>query len=143
MLQLDYNSNQVIAIIPDSNLDTSSIVLKFTQDYNKLVTFSSASVSKKGDYLICLITGSQLPTASGLYTVDIYSGVIKNTLTWSEWTPTWTTLTETWPTYSGSIILTTGSLIDVERAWVSGSDEISINFYTSSNDNGQFYTYDG
>ena len=77
------------------------------------------------------ITGSNLPTASGLYTVNFYEGTATGTLTWSTWTQVWTTLTSLWPSYSGSVIISTGSLIDIERAFVSGSNEVSINQYLS------------
>jgi hypothetical protein len=109
MIQLNHNtSSNTFAVLNSS--DSSELIVEFIQDYNKETSYGTASVYTLGQYLIGNITGSQVPTASGLYTVNFYSA---------------------------------SNMIDTERAWVSGSDETSINYYTSSNDNGQFYTYDG
>jgi len=142
MIQLNHNtSSNTFAILTNST--GSELFVEFIQDYNKWVSYGTASVYTLGQYLIGNITGSQVPTASGLYTVNFYESSTSGSLIWSTWTPVWTTLTSLWPSYSGSSVTTTGSLIDVERAWISGSDQTSINYYTSSNDYGQFYTYDG
>ena len=109
MLQLNCNTSSNSFAILNNSTD-SELHVEFIQDYNKLISYGTASIQNTGQYLICSITGSQIPTASGLYTVNFYSA-------------------STW--------------LNTERAWVSGSDQTSINYYTSSNDYGQFYTYDG
>jgi len=143
MLQLNHSASfNTIAVLPAFSASlSSSVVLRFSQDYDNSTKIVSGSVISNNNYLIIDVEGSQLPTASGLYTVDIYNGAITNTLVWSNWTPVWTTLTETWPTYSGSLILTTGSLLDIERAWVSGTNDVSVSQYQTNNI--VFYTYNG
>ena len=143
MLQLNHSASfNTIAVLPSFSANISnSIVLRFSQDYDKSVTVVSGSVISNNNYLIVDIPGSSLPTASGLYTVDIYEGIDENTLVWSNWTPEWTNLTDTWISYSGSIIALSGSLLDIERAWVSGTNDVSISQYETGNI--VFYTYNG
>ena len=142
MIQLNHNtSSNTFAIL--NNSTGSELFVEFIQDYNKEISYGTASIYTQGQYLISNITGSQVPTASGLYTVNFYEFSTSGSLVWSNWSPTWVSLTDSWNSYSGSTVTSVGIIIDTERAWVSGSDQTSINYYTSSNDNGQFYTYDG
>jgi hypothetical protein len=134
MLQLNSNTgSNVIAVIPNiTGSYSGSILVEFIYDYTwASSSIVPATVITNNNYLIMDITGSNLPTASGLYTVNFFSGSLSNDLTWSTWTPTWTTLTSLWPSYSGSVIIVTGSLIDTERAWVSGSNDPNIIQYLS------------
>ena len=134
MLQLNSNTgSNVIAVIPNiTGSYSGSVLVQFTYDYtSQTSSIVPATVITNNNYLIMDITGSNLPTASGLYTVNFYEGTATGTLTWSTWTQVWTTLTSLWPSYSGSVIISTGSLIDIERAFVSGSNEVSINQYLS------------
>jgi hypothetical protein len=135
MLQLNYNtSSNVIAVIPEITGNYSgSIAVEFKYDYlnDNVSHWATASVISNNNYLIANIPGHQLPTASGFYSVNFYDTTEVSTLTWATWSTQWNLLSSSWVSYSGSNVISTGSVIDIERAFVSGSNEVSINQYLS------------
>jgi CBS domain-containing protein len=136
MLQLNYNtSSNVIAVIPDvTGSYSGSLLVEFKYDYlyGNVSHWVTASVISNNNYLIANIPGNQLPTASGLYTVNFYESSLTQSLVWSTWTPEYNLLNNTWISYSGSFgLVKSGSTFDVERAFVSGSNEVSIYQYLS------------
>jgi hypothetical protein len=142
MLQLNHNtSSNVIAVLPNiTGSYSGSILVEFIYDYTwDSGSIVPATVITNNNYLIMDLAGSNVPTASGLYTINFYSGTPTGTLTWSTWTENWTTLTELWPSYSGSVIITTGSLIDTERGFISGSNDTAFDIYGSGSV--PFYVY--
>jgi hypothetical protein len=110
MLQLNHNtSSNVIAVLPNiTGSYSGNVDLQFKYDYtNQSGSLVPATVITNNNYLIMDLTGSSVPTASGFYTVSIYSSSV---------------------------------LIDNERAFISGSNNVSIDQYlyqTSST----FYVY--
>jgi hypothetical protein len=102
MLQLNYNtSSNIIAVIPDiTGSYSGSIAVEFKYDYlnDNTSTWATANVITNNNYLICDITGSQIPTASGFYSVNFITG-------------------------SNTIV--------TERAFVSGSNDVSFYQYLS------------
>jgi len=74
MLQLNHNTaSNIIAVIPDiTGSYSGSIQVEFKYDYlnDNTSTWATASVITNNNYLICDITGSQIPTASGFYSVN-------------------------------------------------------------------------
>lgn len=85
-------------------------------------------------------TGSDVPTPSGQYTVEVRIGDLVGAL-WGTYSPTYTATSDTWSTVSGGI--TVGDLLYSDRAYVSGSNETSITQYLSPNENGTYITYNG
>jgi hypothetical protein len=142
MLQLNHNtSSNVIAILPNvTGSYSGSILVEFIYDYTwDSGSIVPATVITNNNYLIMDITGSNLPTASGLYTINFYTGILPDALTWSTWTELWPTLTSLWPSYSGSVIITTGSLIDTERGFIEGNNNTIFDIYGSGSV--PFYVY--
>jgi hypothetical protein len=135
MLQLNYNTaSNIIAVIPiETGIYGDNIAVEFKYDYlnDNISHWATASVISNNNYLIANIPGQQLPTASGLYSVNFYNTSEVSTLTWSNWSTKWNLLIGSWTSYSGSTIISTGSIFDVERAYVSGSNEVSIVQYLS------------
>jgi hypothetical protein len=78
MLQLNHNTgSNVIAILPNvTGSYSGSIQVEFKYDYlmDNVSQWATASVISNNNYLICDITGSQIPTASGFYSVNFITG---------------------------------------------------------------------
>jgi len=131
LLQLSANTgSNIICVLPiQTGSYSGSLLVQFIYDYTNSSSISEAQVITNNNYLIMNITGSNLPTASGLYTLNFYDINLSGSLVWSTWTPIWTTLTNLWTSYTGSGAPTTGSLIVNERAWISGSNDVPVNQY--------------
>jgi hypothetical protein len=77
MLQLNHNtSSNVIAVLPNiTGSYSGSILVEFIYDYTwDSGSIVPATVITNNNYLIMDLAGSNVPTASGLYTINFYSG---------------------------------------------------------------------
>jgi hypothetical protein len=150
MLQFSYNQNtNSNAIWPDytASANLSQVILDFTSSYDKSVlTGSIADVLNTtglgNPWLVFSLSGSRVPTPSGQYDVNIweFSQVAGGLGIWIEQNTLFGATNETWNTGPGGTVRT--NLLSTERAYVSGSNESSIDRYLSPYD-GYYYTYNG
>jgi hypothetical protein len=150
MLQLNVSSTtNSSAVYPDvtASLGTTQVLLEFTQSYD---------YSKKGDvvatlintpsltnpWLVFQVSGSTLPTASGQYDVNIWQFVPSTSSlgTWSTQATQWTLTSQLWSGTTGSAYTKT-NLLSTERAFISGSNQVSTTTYLSPTDGGTYTTY--
>ena len=87
--------------------------------------------------LVLQISSSDVPEYTGNYTVTLQEYVSAPALTWVEAAVTFGAADFQWSS-GGELNKRT---IDVERAWVSGSDVPSFNQYAGSPSQGQYSTY--
>jgi hypothetical protein len=146
MLQFDgsiaTNSNAVYPNVTAS-AGITSVLLDFTQAYDKSTKPSVEaalinSVSPLNPWLIFQISGSAAPTASGQYNVNIWEYSSSLLDTWGNQSTTWTVNNNTWSGGDGYYRL---NLLSTDRAWVSGSNEYSINEYLLPVNGGTYVTY--
>jgi hypothetical protein len=144
MLKLDKSqptSTLAIYLNTTESFDNDVLVLSLTQSYD----LSNSNIeyfvdSEKGQYRVGTISGSQIPSPSGQYNVDIYSGSFSDAI-WSQVAIAWNAYEETWS--SAGIYLPTGSVLRTMRAWVSGSNDVAFTTYESPNELGTYTTYNG
>jgi len=147
MLQFDRslstNSNAVYPNITAS-VGTTTLLLDFTQSYDSSTTANVAAVllntvSPSNEWLVFQVSGSVVPTASGQYNVDIYqaTAVTSSLGTWGAQATLWVDTANQWNGAGGFI---KGNFLSTERAYVSGSNEISITQYLSPTSS-RYYTY--
>lgn len=96
--------------------------------------------NKKGQYYIGNISGSQMPSPTGQYDIEIYSGSFQGAI-WSQVATAWGAYNEVWSTAGD--YQPTGNVLRTIRAWVSGSNDSSIKNYVSPNELGTYTTYNG
>lgn len=143
MLKLDksqpINTIAVHLNSPPENMDT--MVFVYSQSYDlSNGTMEFYVDSQKGKYLIGGISGSQIPSPSGQYNIDIYSGSFQSA-TWSEVNEYWNNYNELWN--EANYFIPAGDLLRTIRAWVSGSNDTPITMYQSPNELGTYTTYQG
>ena len=147
MLQLNVSSaTNSNAVYPDitASAGTTQILLDFTQsyDYSTKGNVIANLINVPGPtnpWLVFQVTGSSLPTASGQYNVDIWQFTQTSTLgTWINQATLWASTANQW-NGAGSYIKTT--LLSTERAFISGSNEVSTTTYLLPTNGGAYSTY--
>lgn len=95
------------------------------------------------NYLIIENDGSDVPSPSGQYDVEVYTATeVTVQATWIQASKTWINETDEWNSVGEEII----GLVDLlysDRAYISGSNESSITTYVSSNEDAAYTTYNG
>jgi hypothetical protein len=148
MLQFNHsapvNSNAVYPNVTAS-AGTANLLLDFTQSYDlstkgDVVATMINNVGPLNPWLVFQITGSNAPTASGQYNVDIYSAnyVTGSALIWGTTSTQWVLTNVTWGDTPGYI---KDALLSTERAFVSGSNEYDITQYLLPANGGKYTTY--
>ena len=95
------------------------------------------------NYLIIENDGSDVPSPSGQYDVEVYTAEeVTVQATWIEASKTWINETDEWNSV-GAEIITLADLLYSDRAYISGSNESSITTYVSSNEDAAYTTYNG
>jgi hypothetical protein len=147
MLQLNVSSaTNSSAVYPDiaAPAGTTALVLEFTQSYDystkgnilaNLINVPSAT----NPWLVFQVNGNTLPTASGQYDVNIY----ENTSTgvayqWFNAIITWQNANFEWSQGANPI---KGLLLSTERAFISGSNQVSTTTYLLPTNGGTYTTY--
>ena len=146
MLQFDRslttNSNAVYPNITAS-VGTTVLLLDFTQAYDGSTTENVEAtllntVGPLNEWLVFQLSGSTVPTASGQYNVDIWSAAPLPSLnTWGAQATIWTSTNNTW---AGNSPYIKDILLSTERAFISGSNEVTITQYLSPTSS-RYYTY--
>jgi hypothetical protein len=147
MLQLNVSSaTNSSAVYPDitASLGTTQVLLDFTQsyDYSTKANVVATLINSPGPlnpWLVFQVTGSTLPTASGQYNVNIWEFSQASTLgTWGTQATLWVNTNNTWGG-AGSFVKTI--LLSTERAFISGSNEVSTTTYLLPTNGGTYSTY--
>ena len=151
MLQFSYNqpinSNAIYPSPTTASANLANVLLDFTQSYDlSTVLGVEADVlnttGRGNPWVVFSITGSSAPTASGQYDVNIWEYTSTSVLgKWDEQNTLWASTSIKWNGEGGDINRT--RLLSTERAYVSGSNESTITQYTSPNENGTYYVYNG
>ena len=140
------NPTNTFAVYPDvsssyANSPAARYVITLTQDYDKSVTTFTGSLinspSRVNPRLVFQVTGSVIPEWSGLYTFNLQESLDVG-YKWGEANLKWSEANTKWSAREFSI---SQSLVDSDRAKVSGSDSIVFNQYTGSVQTGAYTTY--
>lgn len=142
MLKLNKSqATNTLAIHLNTTASYTDLALVYSQSYdlsNGVIPFSIDEI--KGNYYIGNVSGSDVPSPSGQYNIDIYEGSNLGNLVWGTTTTTWLATTTTWGASGFSPV---GSILRSIRAWVSGSNDVAFTDYVSPNELGTYTTYNG
>jgi hypothetical protein len=150
MLQLNVSSTaNSSAVYPDvtASLGTTQVLLEFTQsyDYSKkgdVVATLINTVGPTNPWLVFQVSGSTLPTASGQYDVNIweFTASTSSLATWATQATQWTLTNVLWSGGTGSAYTKT-QLLSTDRAFISGSNQVSTTTYLLPANGGTYTTY--
>jgi len=146
MLQLSKGlATNIVAFYPDIPISSSATQIRFSgsQDYDRSSSVFDAVVTSNVDetpYVIAEFSGSLLPSASGLFSYDVFELVPGVPLIWNTTNTQWQLTTTIWNS-TGSLV-TADKLVSL-RAFNSGSDVPVFTQYESPNENGAYITYLG
>lgn len=147
---LQFNKSQATntnAVWPDNELTasyTGDLVVDFSQSYDNSFTPAGGTIINNPgvngqEYIVFQVTGSDVPSPSGQYNVNIYTGTIYDAI-WGQVNTKWEAMSSKWSSNKG---YNRDTLLTTERAYVSGSNESQITQYVSPNENGTYTTYNG
>ncbi len=146
MLQLNVSSTtNSSAVYPDvtASVGTTQVLLEFTQsyDYSKKDNVIATLLNSPGPtnpWLVFQVSGSTLPTASGQYDVKIWEFTSTSLGTWIGTTSTFTATVGQWGGGAGYI---KNVLLSTDRAFISGSNQVSTTTYLLPTNGGTYTTY--
>ena len=141
MIQLNKSTQtNTVAFYPEASISSSVINLfvSYSQDINRNGGDFNAAIVSKNNWVVANISGSVLPTGSGLYTLDIFELVEGPPLVWNTSAEDWEDVLSDWNSENSEAV---GALIATERSYISGSNNLSYNTYLSSDENGYYVTY--
>jgi len=136
-----------ISIYPEisslySNSPSGGYDLYVTQDYNDQETLLSASLintpTEFDPRLVLQIQSQDVPSSSGLYKTQLQEFVLRSD-TWGNTNTKWVDADNRWSDRAKF----DRRNIDVDRAYVSGSDIPVFTSYTSPDETGRYTTYNG
>ena len=140
------NTNAVWIQTPNTSSDYyDTLQLVYSQSYDRsngkfdLVTYSAPNQYR--NWLVITNSGSLVPIPSGQYNIEIFTSALSPIATWGGTDQVWATTDQVWETFNGELVL--GDLIYSDRAFISGSNEVSITQYVSPDENGTYTTYNG
>ena len=143
------NTNAVwIDTVNTSSNYYSNLRVVYSQSYdlsNGIFAVSTTSAPNQyRHWLVISNSGSVVPTPSGQYDIGIYTTTpVSGGATWNTAVQTFAEANQTWGGFAGGDIYEITDLIYSDRAYVSGSNEVEITEYVSSNENGTYTTYNG
>ena len=146
MLQLSKGlATNIVAFYPDIPISSSATQIRFSgsQDYDRSSSVFDAVVTSNVDetpYIIAEFSGSLLPSASGLFSYDVFELELGTPLVWNLATTQWQLTNTIWNTATGIVV---GDKLVSLRAFNSGSDVPVFTQYESPNENGAYITYLG
>ena len=146
MLQLSKGlATNIVAFYPDIPISASVTQIRFSgsQDYDRSASIFDAVVTSNVDetpYVIAEFSGSLLPSASGLFSYDVFELEVGAPLIWNTTNTQWQLTTAIWNIATGIVV---GDKLVSLRAFNSGSDVPVFMQYESPNENGTYITYLG
>ena len=147
-LQYASSGTQTIAVWPDvtSSLagnPSASFDMVLVNDFGQQSTTvdltlqnTPTSVTPR---LVFSLNKAQLPPYTGNYTIKIREG-LGSALIWGQANITWGNIQAQW---NDSSFVSTPVELDIDRAWISGSDVPSFIQYTSPDETGAYSIYHG
>lgn len=150
MQNLEYSATgfKYISVYPEYTASyvgnaSASYTLDYVQDYDQ----SSGSLdltllntpNKVDPRLTFRLSKSQIPSASGFYTIQIKEG-LADRRTWGSTNVKWSAADFEW---SDTSPVAGDTILDTDRAWVSGSDVPAFTQYESPYETGTYTTYHG
>ena len=156
MIRLNYSSSGIDtnALWVNYPVSASEALYSITSSYDQSTWELSGSIisntTKGGDgWLLVQSNRNQAPTASGQYMADIspyvseFQDAIWNVtaLKWADNNDPIAIIDYRWATFQKYLNRKyDGGFIDIERVWVSGSNDPAITDFISTNENGTFNT---
>ena len=148
MIQLQYSSGSEIqnrTVYVDTKYTGSLLKIYLTSSFSGDVTPVDATIISNnstdyGGWILYEIQSSTVPTKSGQYDANIYELETSGSATWITAKSTWINETSDWESYSADTEV--GSLLNSDRALVSGSDYDQI-FKHQFEDQANFNVYHG
>ncbi len=147
MINLNRAQNtNTIAIYPESasiyyNNPSGSFELQVSQDYNRNTgSIPLALLNSPTEFsprLVFQILGSTIPSSSGIYTYTLEEFITVSN-TWIEQNTIWSLTDLQWGSGEDK---SSARTLDVDRAWISGSDIPEFNQYVSPDEDGYYVTY--
>lgn len=139
---IQFNKSQTIntvAFYPEAPISASVSNVRFyySQDINRNTGSFEGAVDSKLNWVITKVSGSDLPSPSGLYTLTVYE-LLAQALVWNITGEIWSLANVSWDSTTGE---TTGSFLATERAYISGSNESGLTVYLSPGQAGYYITY--
>lgn len=138
MIQLNKSQTiNTVAFYPEAPISASVSNVRFyySQDINRNTGSFDGVVDSKLNWVITKVSGSHVPSPSGLYTLTVYE-LLGQVLVWNTANQLWNTANVSWN--AGA---TTGSFLATERAYISGSNESGLTVYLSPGQAGYYITY--
>ncbi len=125
----------------------NTLKVVYSQSYDQssgLIPVTATSLpTAYRNYLIIQNTGSDVPSPSGQYDVEVYTSTdIRVSAIWGTLEKTWAAESDVWSNV-GEDEVSLLNLIYSDRAFISGSNESSITTYVSSNEDARYTTYNG
>jgi hypothetical protein len=141
MLKLDKSQDiNTIALHLTTTASLTEVAFVYSQSYDlSNGTFFGDVPSTKGKYRIVNISGSELPTPSGQYDIDVYEAEEFGAVTWQNANIIWGNNPYTWDAVGDKQIV--GDVLRTIRAWISGSNDVSFTNYITDNEFGTYTTY--
>lgn len=138
------NTNAVWIQTPNTSSGYyNTLQVVYSQSYDQSNgRFNVTTVSPPNQYrhwLVISNSGSLVPSPSGQYDIQIYTVTLEPAV-WNQVATAWDSYDEFWETAGDDAL---DNLIYSDRAFVSGSNETSIEQYISPNENGTYTTYNG
>jgi len=119
------------------------LVVVYSQSYDNsngvIEVVTTSAPNRYTNWLILQNSGSQVPSPSGQYDVNVFTGAFISAI-WDQVATPWDSYDEIWDT-AGYLI--PDELLYSDRAYVSGSNESNITQYVSPDENGSYITYNG
>lgn len=103
----------------------------------ELTRLNTNQSNNSSNVFVFQVTGSRLPTASGQYSVDLLADAPAGQL-WGSAHYLFGDLHQRWAFVTASY---SGSIISQDRAYVFGTNEVTITDYTGSDQIGKYITY--
>jgi hypothetical protein len=141
MIQLNKSTQtNTVAFYPEATISASvdQLFVSYSQDINKNGGSFRADITSKNNWVVATISGSDVPAPSGLYTLQISEIVEGDLLVWNTAAEDWEDVLSTW---NSDTFESVGALIATERAYISGSNNLSYSTYLSQDENGFYVTY--
>lgn len=140
MIQLNKSQTiNTVAFYPEAPISASVSNVRFyySQDINRNTGSFDAVVDSKLNWVVTKVSGSDLPSPSGLYTLTVYE-LLAGALIWNLTDEIWSSANVDWNSNVGENL---GGELATERAYISGSNESGLTVYLSPGQAGYYITY--
>jgi len=141
MIQLKKSTTlNTLAFYPDVEVSSSITDIRFdyVQDLGKATGTFDGSITSKLNWIVGTVSGSDLPTPSGQYTLTIKELIPGAPLIWGTADIRCDAAAYRWDDAGAAAV---GQTLAIERAYIEGGNEVSYTTYNSPNESGTYTTY--